>query len=242
MNDVFKTFDRVVISNRRFPNVTYSQDYNFEKFLKLSTDSFFVQLKHRDADGRKIFLEKVAKRDPEEFDEIEAIKTRTYAISLAMYEEETQIAGSCQIVDFSEISIKHLYSISIMLEIVQLMNACSFFRIPTFYLVNLPSFARVFFDAILSVAKEKLKKRIIFVKKSEDLKNFIDPDLLPKEYGGTKNFDEVVEDFSELYEKYGKYIKTLHNVEINWSKVSEDEIWNNGEDDNIGSFRKLAID
>ena len=242
MNKVFKTYDRVAICHRRFPNVTFSNNFDLKNILKLSTDSFFVLLKNRDAEGRKIFLEKVAKRDTEEFDDYQAIKIRTYAIALAMYEEETQIAGSCQILDFSEISLKHLYSISSVLEVIELMNSCSYFKIPTFYLVNLPSFARVFLDTILSVAKEKLKQRIVVLKNSDDVKNFIDPDVLPKEYGGTKNFEEVVEDFSELHEKYGKYIKSLCDVKIDWNKVSENEKWNDGEEDSIGSFRKLAID
>ena len=241
MTEVFKSFDRVIIINRRFPNVTF-KDYDFEKFLKLSTDSFFVQFKYRDADGRKIFLEKVAKKDPEEFDEIESIKTRLYAGALAMFEEETQIAGTCHIIDFSGSSLKQSYSISMMLELVEVMQTCAHIRLPSVYVINLPSFVRAVFDAILLLAKTKLKQRIILLKKSEDLKNFIDPDLLPKEYGGNKNFDEVAEDFSELYEKYGKYTKSFYDIEIDWSKVSEDEIWNNGEIGNIGSFRKLEID
>ena len=122
------------------------------------------------------------------------------------------------------------------------MHACAFFRIPTVYFVNLPSFARVFLDTVLSVAKEKLKQRIFVVKNIEDLKNYIDPDLLPKEYGGTNNFEDVVEDFSELHKKYGKYIKSFCDVKIDWSKVSEDEVWNDSEDKNIGSFRRLELD
>ena len=70
----------------------------------------------------------------------------------------------------------------------------------------------------------------------------MDSDLMPKEHGGTKNFDEVVEDISELYEKHGKCTKSYYDIKIDWSKVSEVRIWNDDETENNGSFRKHEVD
>lgn len=96
-------------------------------------------------------------------------------------EEETQIAGVATIIDHEGITMKHtsLFSVTDIVDFADcLKNAVG--RYKQLFLVNLPTFAVFLLDVARSTLNDKLKKRIVLPKSVDDLKNYIDPSLLPK--------------------------------------------------------------
>lgn len=242
MSEVFQAFQRSFLAQKRFPQFCNFDDYNVEKYLKLASDGFFLPLKKRDSEGRKVIIQKVASRDPDIYTDFDSIRCNVLMSILLMLEEETQICGVVVIVDYSDVTTKHLISSSTTIEVLKFLNYSSSFRTPGFYILNLPSIAKFIIDFTMSLTNEKIKKRINVLKENEELKEFIDPILLPREFGGICDLEEVVEDVYELYKNNQDVFLEFANVKIDWSKVTKDDIWYDNETDLVGSFRKLEVD
>jgi alpha-tocopherol transfer protein len=240
MNEVFQNFDRVVLSMVKFPKLVPGREFDFKPFLKLSTDSFQLTLKNRDAEGRRIILFRVAKWNPKICSEFDAVKAQIHAITLAMYEEETQIAGMKFIVDFAGATTKNYFSQSTIIELVNFFNEGASSRLGGIYVLNVPPVERFFIETILAIVK---KKDWIFILKENDiLKEHFDPAILPKEYGGNCEFEDAVEDFSQLHEKYIGNVERFRDIKIDMSKASESELCKDLGGEGVGSFRKLEVD
>jgi hypothetical protein len=241
MNDAIQSFKRVFAIAQKMPhgfNVNLSM---FEKMLKLKSETWITALKHRDSEGRKIFVFRLGMYDPEEISDNESLQAIITAISLAMYEEETQIAGIVILADYSNFTMKHLYSPSTVANCVKFDNNLNF-RMQGFYNINMPSFVQFVFNLGLSMTSEKIKKRIVVMENSEDVKNFIDPKILPKEYGGDLSFEEAVDDLWKLYEKNREDYLKFVDINFDFSAIPESWWLEGSEGDQVGSFRKLEID
>lgn len=174
-------------------------------------------------------------------------------------EEETQIAGVATIIDHEGITMKHtsLFSVTDIVDFADcLKNAVG--RYKQLFLVNLPTFAVFLLDVARSTLSDKLKKRIVLPKSVDDLKNYIDPSLLPKvsfyyihyftnywfsfifqEYGGTLTEAEHMEIFNEYFKGIRPNLEKLRAKVVDWNKVPSMKL---GPADNVGSFRRLEID
>jgi hypothetical protein len=240
MNEVFKTFNRAVLAKVKFPKLVPDKDFDFKPFLKLSTENFQLTLKNRDAEGHKIILIRVAKWNPEICSDFDAVKAQIHAVTLVMYEEETQIAGLKFILDFAGATTKNFFSHSIVVDLVNCFNEGASSRLGGIYALNVPPVARLFIESILAIVKSK---NLIFILKDSDLlKEHFDPAILPKEYGGNCELEDAVEDLSQLHEKYKGNMKRFNDIKIDISKVSESEFWKDIGGEGVGSFRKLEVD
>ena len=76
-------------------------------------------------------------------------------------------------------------------------------------------------------------------KDMEDLKNFIDPQLLPKEYGGLLPEAEHMENFDEFFKTVRPNLDKIRSRIVDWSKVPDVQ---EKLKETVGSFRKLEID
>lgn len=112
-------------------------------------------------------------------------------------------------------------------------------RYKQLYLVNLPSFAVFLLDVARTTLSEKLKERIVLPKSMEDLKNYIDASLLPKEFGGSKSEEEHMEIFNEYFRGVRPSLERIKQRDIDWHKVPN---MNGKAPEAVGSFRKLEID
>lgn len=112
-------------------------------------------------------------------------------------------------------------------------------RYKQLFLVNLPTFAVFLLDVARSTLSDKLKKRIVLPKSMDDMKNYIDLSLLPKEYGGALSEAEHMEIFNEYFKGVRPNLEKIRNDrDIEWHKAPDMKRTNEA----IGSFRKLEID
>lgn len=130
-----------------------------------------------------------------------------------------------------------LFSVTDIIDFANLMKT-AVGRFKQLYLVNLPTFAVFLLDVAKATLSDKLKQRIVLPKCMEDMKNYIDPKLLPKEYGGAISQEEHMEYFNEYFRTVRDDLEAIKASEIDWPKVPEAR----SVADTVGSFRKLEID
>lgn len=137
--------------------------------------------------------------------------------------------------------MKHtsLFSVSDIVDFADCMkNAVG--RYKQLYLVNLPTFAVFLLDVARSTLSDKLKSRIILPKNMDDVKNFIDIKLLPKEFGGEISEADHMEIFNEYFRSVRPQLERIKNErEIDWNRVPDSKA---RAAETVGSFRKLEID
>lgn len=128
---------------------------------------------------------------------------------------------------------------------VKKLIAITRYRHKETHFVNIPSFANKVIEFALSLTSEKLKKRMFLDKSIEDLKSRVNPELLPKEYGGSIPIAEMIASFKDnLRRQRAKtlalddmYIEVTH-APTNWLGNDDADI----EGGLMGSFRKLEVD
>jgi CRAL/TRIO domain len=155
-------------------------------------------------------------------------------------EEETQIAGVATIIDHGGITMKHtaLFTVSDIVDFATCLKS-AVGRYKQLFLVNLPTFAVFLLDVARSTLSDKLKERIVLPKNMEDMKNYIDLSMLPKEYGGLLPEAEHMEIFNVYFRNVRPKLEEIKARVIDWNKVPD---FKGSAAETVGSFRKLEID
>lgn len=243
VDKAMKTCEKFYISPRKYPQFMLSTDECFEKTIQMIKDGYFCPLQERDHQGCKILLLNVSKWNIDKFSVLDSARTFLFVTTMVMEEEETQIAGIKIILDYTGVTLKHLLNPIDGISFMDLMAKCSIARGKTTVFMNLPASANFFFQIVKSGLQEKLAKRTFSVS-DEGLKDFINLKLMPKEYGGSKNYDDMIQDFLKFIDLHRERVDKVWKIKLNWNKIDVDRIWTRGENDSnvVGSFRKLEID
>lgn len=196
----------------------------------------------RDDDGRKVVVLQAGKWDLNEFSYVDSLRLFCYITMVLGEEEETQVAVIIGIFDYSHISAKKLIAPADLSDFIDISKKVSTSRQKGNYIVELPSFANFLFEIAGSVMSEKLKSRIHIVRNKVDLKNFINPAILPTEFGGTGSKPDMMKEFLVLEERHKENLRKITEFEIDYRKVTNYKIESQNDGENIGSFRKLEID
>lgn len=156
-----------------------------------------------------------------------------------MEEEETQIAGTATIIDHEGMTMRQtsMFSVTDIVDFADCIKN-SVGRHKKLYVVNLPPFAHFLLEAARATLNEKLRKRIVIAKDMQDLKNHIDPLLLPREHGGRFTELEHKEHFDNYFRTVKPKLEEIKARVVDWNKVPELK----STVEKVGSFRKLDID
>ncbi|XP_050429716.1 alpha-tocopherol transfer protein-like isoform X2 [Adelges cooleyi] len=114
------------------------------------------------------------------------------------------------------------------------------------HLINTNSFVNPLINLSLTILKKKVAGRMINHKSIEDLKNYIEPSVLPLDYGGTypKTSDEIIDDWYDELKKHREWLIAQSSIVADNSKRPKNSI-NHSDDvgnDIEGSFRKIEVD
>lgn len=239
MNEAFQTFERCHLARKRYPKF-FEED--IEDSMKMFHSGFCYPLKGHDEKGRKIVLVQ-PKWDTRKYSISDAIRLFFYISNALLEEEETQIGGMIFIFDYAQLTLDRQMSPFDLMEFLDFINKCSAARQKGNFLLNLPKFTQILVEVGRSMMSEKLKKRLHILRDKSDLKNYINPVMLPSEYGGTISEAEMMQEFLEFQRKHIENLHNFYNFKVDWSKVPPEKIrFDADDDDNVGSFRKLEID
>ncbi len=229
---------------KRHPEYFGNFDVNEAKLSALCESNFALIMPEVDEDGCRILILRAACVDTEEvsgndirrlffmFDEIEANM------------EEIQIAGLKVIFDMSN-SMKFLSVLTPRdyKSLARSLQTPHWIHLKAFYILNLPSFAVHISNFLIKFVKEKMKKRIKFIRNKIELKDHIDVTRLLEEYGGKVTIEESRTYLKELLEEMRDKISYLDKIDADFDDTAE-ETSNSSEFEfgPIGSFKKLEID
>ncbi|XP_050534116.1 clavesin-2-like isoform X5 [Daktulosphaira vitifoliae] len=147
------------------------------------------------------------------------------------------------IIDMKNYTISHITAI---LPHVNNFVLCSMegfaFRIQSIHLLNVPSYGITMINLFMSKLKKKRAIKIYIHKDVEELKNYIDPHILPTNYGGTfpKTSEELMDDWKNELLKHRDWFEDNNKLLVDEKKRVKKSSYSFESVD--GSFRKLEID
>lgn len=241
MDQAFQVLENHLLFRKSQPEWFDWSDERVKQMKKLYQNGFAYPLMERDAEGRRLLMINQSRLDPDTFNSEDAFHLFFMVLFTLLCEEETQVSGVSIIASYENVTLKYvsLYSISEFSNITKfLKNSCPG-RTKAFYLINLPLFAEFLINAMKAAMTPKLKSRLIAVKGINELNQFLDKSLLPREFGGANLTEaEMMETFMESFEANLNFLRRTNEFSIDSSKLMGcDELQGN-----IGSFRKLEID
>lgn len=198
-------------------------------------------LAERDSQGRQILFFNQPQIDPEIFTSDDVFHLFFTIANTLLLEEETQISGLSFVLNHKTVSMKYisLFSVDQFINLTKfLKNSCPG-RFKSLYLVNVPAIGMFLWNAAMLALTEKLKDRITMVKTMEDLEEFVEKSLMPKEFGGEKFSEaEMMDQFQRKFDKSLTLLNRTNEFDIDMKKFAAcDE-----NQETVGSFRKLEID
>lgn len=212
-----------------------NDDEKIERLKDIYSSGLIYPLIQRDDNGRKAIFVQIKHLNEASFKSTDVLAL-TIEICLHLMEaEETQIAGLILIIDCSGFSLKKLKVFSVLQysTMAQALNDSIPIRFKGCYLVNLPPFAHFFLDIIKIALSKKLKKRVLVLKTIDELKDHINIQILPKEYGGQISQFHMITDIKGFLNK---------KDELMSSSVFQYDLREILKQTNIGIFRILDND
>ncbi|XP_071448806.1 clavesin-1 [Hetaerina americana] len=215
---------------------------------------YLVPLPQRDKNGHKVILSSPGRLDSYKYSATDVIRTHSVVVEVLMDEEESQIKGFVYINDESGLQMSHLsmWSFSELRRITKCIQNSTPMRHKETHFINIPSFANKLIEFVISILSDKLKKRVKFHNSMEELKEHIDPKILPKEYGGVTPISDMIAEFKKMMVKHRDSVQSLDDMNITLAKDSKGIVAALGDladDEDLdvitgisGSFRKLEVD
>jgi hypothetical protein len=239
MDMAFRSFENYNLAQKKYAKWFDIVDADFDKMMALYKAGYIYPLRDRDEDGRKLIFIQLKRLDPDYFTSADAIRLSAVVSTALMEEEETQIAGTATIIDHEGMTMRHssMFTVTDIVDFADCIKN-SVGRHKKLYVVNLPPFAVFLLEAARATLSDKLKKRIVIAKDMNDLKNYIDPLLLPREYGGKYTESEHKDYFDQFFRAVRPKLEEIKARVVDWNKVPDFK----KSKENVGSFRKLEID
>lgn len=187
------------------------------------------------ADGRAIVLTNHGRLEIDEFNADDLLHIACTMFQTLIQDEETQISGISYIYNFEGISMKYvgMFSITDLVEWIKSIANAIQCRIKNIYLVNLPPFAIQLVNIAKLATTEKIRQRVILVPTMNELPNFIEKSLLPKEFGGENSEAQMIESFLTLFDSRLELLREINSYDLVACENPKES---------VESFRKLELD
>ncbi|XP_041360760.1 alpha-tocopherol transfer protein-like isoform X1 [Gigantopelta aegis] len=208
-------------------------------------DGVTGMLEHRDKEGCKVIMFRPGRWNTDKYDVWDMFKTNYMSLAKVIQEEETQIHGLRMFLDLSNLTWTHAKQITPTYAkcITGLFQESFPSRFKGIHYIHEPAFFDYVFSLLKPLLKKKIIKRIHFHgPRVEELREYVDEEYLPEEYGGkappfsNKSWADMLLNCEAEFEedmKYGMVDMTLKTS----TKGKVDAT-----DSLPGSFKKLNVD
>lgn len=214
-------------------------------FSGLTQSGCMLILKERDAFGRRVLLTRPQCFDFDRFSMNDVVRFGSTILDHMGNEEVTQVAGFVYIIDGSQTSGKFLSLMPLEeLKIVfkSFQETCPL-RLKHVFLINFSPVFVAIAEVLTKLLSEKLRKRITFIKSIDEMLKYIDPKILPKEYGGDISIPETIKNLSEsLGARRMEILGYDETIVTKFQRLYSNNYGKNSDCAVLGSFRKLNID
>lgn len=221
MENTFESFEKFFLFRKKYERWCNIDDDAINRLWELFDSGYAFPLMERDDEGKRIIFVQTRKFDTGKFTSADAIRLLGLIVMTLMEEEETQIAGISTISDFTGVGFSYfkLFSIRDVKDFADCAKNASVGREKENYLINLPSFAVLLFEIGRKALNEKLRQRLIVTKDMDQLKTFVEPNLLPKEHGGSFTEKEMMQNFKMCFKAHENNINAINDYIIDWEEA-----------------------
>uniref|UniRef100_A0A182T6F6 CRAL-TRIO domain-containing protein n=1 Tax=Anopheles maculatus TaxID=74869 RepID=A0A182T6F6_9DIPT len=238
-----ETLERYLAARQRYP-AWYSKLDTAEPWVQVMIDSQFVVPLGRDELGRAVYLVRYANLDIDRFDVTDQVRFFTMVFESIFANELNQIAGIVCIFDETNIPMRAFaqWSLTDIKNYIDCVTKAFPVRVKEVHVVNLPLFGATVGEWIMSCCSEKLRSRLKCYRSMEEFvgkTNLLS--LMPKEYGGKQEADDLKRQLKETLNHYRNVILALDDMKLD-AKRSATLKNQNADGGIIGSFRKLDVD
>ncbi|XP_052897660.1 clavesin-2-like [Anopheles moucheti] len=239
-----ETLERYLLARQRFP-AWYSKVDTAEPWVNVMIDSEFVVPLGRDELGRIVYLVRYANLDIDRFGVTEQIRFFTMVFESIFADELNQIAGIVCIFDDTNIPMRAFaqWSLTDIKNYIECVTKAFPIRVKEVHVVNLPLFGATVGEWIMSCCSEKLRSRLKCYRSLDEFvtkTNLIS--LLPKEYGGKQEAEDLKRQLKTTLEHYRNVILALDDMKVDEKRSATLKNRNPTDTEIIGSFRKLDVD
>ncbi|CAK9799530.1 clvs2 [Anthophora plagiata] len=236
--------ERYLTIRQLYPNWFQNLDIEDPDIEAIIDAGYLVPLMERDRHGRRVILSCAGRFDPYKYTSAQMARAHSLVVEALMDDEENQVRGYTYVNDESGLTMGHLsaWSLTDIRNMLRCIQNSTPMRHKETHFVNIPSCAIKIIEFAISLLNDKLKNRISVHKSLEELKNAIDPRILPKEYGGDTPLCDMIAAFKKTLREQRDRIKDLDDMYVEISSTD----CQYASDDNLtgisGSFRKLEVD
>ncbi|XP_055630586.1 alpha-tocopherol transfer protein-like [Toxorhynchites rutilus septentrionalis] len=248
-----ETLERYLAMRQTFPHWFQKLDPTHPDMKELIADDVFQALGFDDK-GRILILIKSKNFNVEKFTLVHLIRYLHMYMEIMSCDERIQVGGIVLIVDCLDTTMMHftLFNLSDMKNMMPYINHLLPVRCKEIHVIRLPKMSVALVEILFSFVSPKLKHRFHFHKTMIDAKKHLDKSLLPAEYNGTNDSQELTQTFHRQIHESKDELAMLDEMEIDITKYTA--LWNQNhptggcgraseiETGMVGSFRKLNID
>ncbi|KAL1124737.1 hypothetical protein AAG570_001360 [Ranatra chinensis] len=185
----FDLMKRIADFRAKYSAVVGDLSADIEKAAMLNHNVVNV-LVDRDQKGRRILVANIGGAWDTKAISGDQIFRLFYLVHLAaILEPETQVRGAVVILDFDNLSMKQIAQLTpnFSLRLLSFIQDAMPLRLKEVHIVKQPYIFNIVWNVFKPFIREKLKSRLFFHgSKMESLHKHLDPEFLPKNYGGTK--------------------------------------------------------
>ncbi|CAL7946702.1 unnamed protein product [Xylocopa violacea] len=236
--------ERYLTIRQLYPNWFQNLDIEDPDIEAIVDAGYLVPLIERDRHGRRVILSCAGRFDPYRFTSAQMARAHSLVVEALMDDEENQVRGYTHINDESGLTMGHLsaWSLTDIRNMLRCIQNSTPMRHKETHFVNIPSCAIKVIEFGISLLNDKLKNRITVHKSLDELRDAIDPTILPKEYGGELPLSEMIATFKRTLKEQRNRIKELDDMYIDISSTDCQYVSNDNLSGISGSFRKLEVD
>ncbi|XP_014481082.1 PREDICTED: rhophilin-2 [Dinoponera quadriceps] len=235
--------ERYITFRQLYPDWFKKLDIEDPDLEAIIDSGYLVPLPKRDQHGRKVILSCAGRFDPYKFSSVHMARIHSMVMETLMDDEENQVRGYTYINDVSGLTMGHLsaWSLTDIRNILRCIQNGTPVRHKYTHLINIPGSVAKIIEFSISLLNDKLKARVMIHKDMDELRDAIDPKILPEEYGGEVPLAEMIAEFKKDLKRHRDRLIALDEMYIEISP--KDYHANNEEFGGIcGSFRKLEVD
>ncbi|XP_051166125.1 clavesin-2 [Leptopilina boulardi] len=236
--------ERYLTMRQLYPDWFQNLDINDSDIEAIIDSGYLVPLLERDEQGRKVILSCAGRFDPYKYTSAQMARTHSIVVEALMDEEENQVKGYTHLNDESGLTMGHIsaWSLTDIRNMLRCIQNTTPMRHKETHLINIPTCATKVVEFVVSLLNEKLKSRIHIHKTIDDLKKAVNPQILPKEYGGKIPLSEMIDSFKKVLRAKNQELKALDDMYIELSPKENCSTPSEGLGGIPGSFRKLEVD
>ncbi|XP_057333775.1 clavesin-2 [Microplitis mediator] len=236
--------ERYLTIRQLYPDWFQNLDINDPDIEAIIDSGYLVPLLEKDEHGRQVILSCAGRFDPYKYTSAQMARAHSLVVESLLDDEENQVRGYTHVNDESGLTMGHVsaWSLTDIRNMLRCIQNSTPMRHKETHFINIPNCATKVLEFALSLLSDKLRARIMVHKSLDDLKEAVNPKILPKEYGGIVPLADMIAAFKDKLRKKRTELKALDDMYIEISPKDSCSSSSEGLCGISGSFRKLEVD